>query len=244
MAVLGIPHATIHRVSGAIRLPVALAATTLACGVTPAAAQAPGQADATPPRIDAAWATSRDDLRVRFTEPLDPGSLGASDLELSMSGDPRRITRLVVAPDGVHADVRAAGPWEYGAAGAVRLIGQIADLAGNLAAAGREVRVWAGPGDTTDPRLRDVRLVRISDTRARITFRVSEDSDVVLDVRRRGSTAASTEDFPRDRGAGAIEFGPTVEGRRLSSGAYRVTIRAVDAAGNESRPVSRALVIP
>jgi hypothetical protein len=45
----------------------------------------------------------------------------------------------------------------------------------------------------------------------------------------------------RGAGPGAVRFGSKIEGRRLRPGNFRLTVTAVDHAGNESRPVTLSL---
>jgi hypothetical protein len=68
-----------------------------------------------------------------------------------------------------------------------------------------------------------------------VTFHVDEAVNIVLDLRRQGHDAPSTEKYPARAGAGQVSFHEKIEGLRLRPGAFVLTIRAVDAAGNESR---------
>ena len=69
----------------------------------------------------------------------------------------------------------------------------------------------------------------------RVYFRVNEPVTIVVILRRRGSGATNTLKVVRSAGRGSVRFKEKIEGRRLRPGSYRLTVTAVDAAGNESR---------
>jgi len=122
-------------------------------------------------------------------------------------------------------------------------------------------------GDTTAPRLTRLAVrpstLRLG-ARARIAFRVSEQAQVTLRFARltrgriqrgrcvplarrprtgRRCTAAVSAGSVtlRAQGAASLAFDGRVVGRRLAPGRYRVTVTAVDAAENASRPLRRTI---
>jgi hypothetical protein len=116
----------------------------------------------------------------------------------------------------------------------------------------RSVRVWATPGDFTPPVMRNVRLdkrvvcvINISrnctSNGGSVRYTVDEPASIVLDLRRRATDAPSLMKVSRGAGTGSVRFGSKIEGRRLRPGNFRLTVTAVDPAGNESRPVTLSL---
>lgn len=193
------------------------------------------------PVIASAVGVSRTRVRVRFAQPLTARAVQAGELVLSMGGEPRTVTRLEMAADGETAELEARPAWPYGTAGSVR-----------LRDAGKAVRVWATPGDVTPPALRGVRLdsstvcvIAVSGNCDRnggtVHYTVDEPVSIVLDLRRRSTDAPSLMRVSRGAGRGSVRFGSKIEGRRLRPGTFRLTVHAVDAALNESRPVTLRL---
>lgn len=218
-------------------------AAGLATGVVPApvGGSAAAQTSAATPRIENAVGVSRTSVRLRFAEPVTGAALAPGDVVLTMGGDPRTISGVDVAADGRSADVTASPPWPYGTAGAVR-----------LRSAEKPVRVWASPGDVTRPVLTNVRLANrticikglsrnCSASGGTVNYVVDEAAAIVLDLRHRSTDAPSLMRVSRGEGAGSVRFREKIEGRRLRPGSFRLTVYAVDAAGNESRPVTLSL---
>ena len=216
-------------------------------GAAPAAAAAlppgpaPAQEASARPAIGSAVGISRTGVRLRFEQPVAAGAITAGDIVLTMGGEPRTVTALEPSADGMTAEIEARQAWPYGTAGAVRLRG-----------VERTVRVWATPGDVTRPVLRNVRLdsrvvcvIALSRNCRRnggtVRYVVDEPVSIVLDLRHRASDAPSLMRVSRRAGAGSVRFGSKIEGRRLRPGSFRLTVTAVDAAGNESRPVTLSL---
>jgi hypothetical protein len=211
-----------------LRCAAALGACLLAGASAAAAADAPA--------IESAAGLSRAMVRVTFAAPVPDGALRAADFTLSMGNEARRVTAVAFGDDRRTATLRSASSWMYGTAGSVAVPGHPA------------VRVWASPGDAVAPVLRRVRLNRkVLCTRASsrncarsggtVRFHVDEPVTIVLDLRKRGSAAPSTEKHPTRAGAGRIDFYEKIEGLRLRPGRFVLTVTAVDAAGNESKPV-------
>ena len=221
---------------------LALAAAALVVMPFRPAGPAPAQEASADPQIASAVGLSRTRVRLRFAQPIIPDAVAAGDVVLTMGGEPRTVSRLDLADDGATAEVEARPAWPYGTAGAVRLRGS----------GDRSVRVWATPGDFTRPILSNVRLdkrvvcvINISrnctSNGGNVSYTVDEPVSIVLDLRRRATDAPSLMKVARGAGAGTVRFGSKIEGRRLRPGNFRLTVTAVDHAGNESRPVTLSL---
>lgn len=205
------------------------------------------------PEVASAIAVSRQTVRVRFTESVTAASIAPDDFALSMGGEARAVTGAELTADGVTADLRADRPWPSGTAGILRVKGPLTDKVGNTSKATRPpLRVWASPGDVTAPRLTGVRLSRkvvcvrqisadCAQTGGLVFLTVDEPVTVVVVLRRNGSGATNTLKAARSEGPGSVRFKEKIEGRRLRPGSYRLTVTAVDAAGNESRPRTLSL---
>jgi hypothetical protein len=214
-------------------------------GLLAAAAPAPvgsvAGAQSAAEEIENAVGLSRTRVLVRFAAPVTGRSLAPADFTLTMGGDPRSVSRVDVAADGRSAEVEAAPAWPYGTAGAIR-----------LRTAEKAVRVWASPGDVTRPVLTGVRLANrticikglsrnCAASGGTVNYVLDEAAAIVLDLRRRSTDAPSLMRVTRGEGPGSVRFREKIEGRRLRPGSFRLTIYAVDVAGNESRPVTLSL---
>lgn len=200
------------------------------------------------PGVASAVGISRTAVRVRFTEAIAGSALKPGDFTLSMGGEARTVRRVKLAADAVTADLTADRPWPSGTAGILRLRGTLTDRTGNSSPATHPaVRVWAAPGDVATPRLTRVRLSKrvvcvkgvsaaCATSGGTVAFTVDEAVTIVLVLRRDGSGATNTLKAVRSEGPGTVRFKEKIEGRRLRPGTYRLTVNAVDAAGNESRP--------
>ena len=203
-------------------------------------------ADDVAPEVRSSVAVSRTAVRVRFSEPVTGTVLKAEDFTLSMGGEARTITRVDLAADGVTADLTANRAWPSGTAGILRVKGVLTDKVGNVSRSTHPtLRVWGSPGDVTPPKLTRVRLSKrvvcikavsanCTTSGGLVTFVADEPVTVVLVLRRAGSGATNTLKAARSEGPGSVRFKEKIEGRRLRPGAYRLTVSAVDAAGNES----------
>lgn len=219
---------------------LALAAVALSLVPIRAAGPAAAQEPSAAPQIASAVGVSRTRVRVRFTEPATAKSVGIGDVVLTMGGEPRAVSQVQLAADGATAELEAKPAWPYGTAGSVRLRGE------------KPVRVWATPGDVTPPVMRDVRLDKrvvcvidlsrnCASNGGTVRYRVDEPVSIVLDLRHRAGDAPSLMRVARRAGAGSVRFGSKIEGRRLRPGSFRLTVTAVDHAGNASRPTTLSL---
>jgi hypothetical protein len=212
----------------------------LACALPFAGLPAPPAAEgAVATELASAVGVSRTRVRVRFVDAVRSGDITPADLVLTMGGEARAISAVDVDAAGKTAEVEAGPAWAYGTAGAIRL------RTGSQPA----VRVWAAPGDVTRPVMRGVKLSRstvcivgvsrnCSFSGGTVSYTVDEAATIVLDLRRRSTDAPSLMKVTRGEGAGRVRFKEKIEGRRLRPGLFRLTVYAVDAAGNESRPVT------
>lgn len=186
--------------------------------------------------VSRAIALSRSTVRIHFARPVTAETAATvADLTLTMGGEPRTLRAVALAGDGRSAKLTARPRWPHGTAGEVRVKQEPA------------VRVYAAPGDTTAPILTRVRLARrtvcviglsrsCASSGGTIRFRVNEAATIVVDGRRRERRGApSLLKVATLAGAGSVRFGSKIEGLRLRPGAYRLTVTAVDAAGNRSR---------
>jgi hypothetical protein len=196
---------------------------------------------ASAPVIQSAVGVSRARVRLRFAQAIPGREIAPGDVLLTMGGESRTVTAVKVAADGQTAELDARPAWAYGTAGSVRFRGEE-----------KPVRVWAAPGDVTPPVLQNVRLARstvcikgvsksCTTSGGTVTYSVDEAVTMVLDLRRRSTDAPSLMRVARGEGRGAVRFKEKIEGRRLRPGTFRLTVYAVDAAGNESRPTTLSL---
>lgn len=224
------------------RMVLALALGALAFFPARAAGPAAAQEASAEARIASAVGLSRTRVRVRFTQPVPAGAVAAADVVLTMGGEARSVRRVLPGDAADTVELEARPAWPYGTAGAIRLRGS----------SDKPVRVWATPGDITPPVLSRVRLdsrivcvIGLSRGCRRnggsVRYSVDEPVSIVLDLRRRASDAPSLMKVSRGAGAGSVRFGSKIEGRRLRPGSFRLTVTAVDPAGNESRPVTLSL---
>ncbi len=222
------------------RMLLVLAAVGLAVVGARATGPAVAQDSSAGPQIASAVGVSRTRVRLRFSEPVSSGGVAADDFVLTMGGEPRRVSRVDLDSDGRTAEIEAKPAWPYGTAGAVRLRGE------------KSVRVWATPGDVEPPVMRGVRLDKrvvcviglsrgCRSNGGTVRYTVDEPVSVVLDLRHRATDAPSLMKVSRPAGRGSVRFGSKIEGRRLRPGSFRLTVTAVDHAGNESRPTTLSL---
>lgn len=213
---------------------------TLTASLLLAAALVPSVAAQVPdrPLVASAIGLSRTEVKLSFKEPV--GSLTAQDVALTMGGELREVAAVQIAPDNRSAKLAARPAWPYATAGEVSVGGA------------KAVRVWASPGDMTPPVLSSVRLASsticvtglsrvCAVSGGSVSYAVDEPVTIVLDLRHRASDAPSLLRVSRPAGRGTVRFNEKIEGRRLRPGRYRLTVTAVDPAGNESRAFTLSL---
>jgi hypothetical protein len=220
---------------------LALAVAALLGSQTAPLSGSAGAQSAPAPQIASAVGVSRSRVRLRFAQAIPGREIAPGEVTLTMGGQARTVTAVTVAANGETAELDAGPAWPYGTAGTVRMRGS-----------DKPVRVWAAPGDVTPPVMRRVKLSRstvcikgvshdCAVSGGTVTYSVDEAVTVVLDLRRRSTDAPSLMKVNRGAGSGSVRFREKIEGRRLRPGLFRLTVYAVDAAGNESEHTTLAL---
>ena len=218
-------------------------ATTLTSGGTSELATVTVPNDIFSPDISRARAVSETDVVVVPSEPLDPGSVQASDFGLTMAGKDRQITGISAAPDGTSVTLTSSG-WKAGEAGYVSLsgAGAVTDSAGNANLAATRLRVAAAPGDFFAPIAARFRLSpsnmclthgpRCKRTGTTIRFVSTEDGKATL-VIQRGDKRVGTRIYNKvAAGLNVLKFNGRLSGRKLRAARYRVLLYVQDAVGN------------
>jgi hypothetical protein len=216
---------------------VAVALLTAAFGA-PAAAQAP------PPSMTVAVATSYNDVRVQFNEPLDPASVQPGDFALQMAASNRVVDGAAVTGDGSVVMLHSPTTWIAGQAGMTNLVapGVVSSAGGVPSASTDPVHVGGAPGDFTPPVLsrfsvRPAAGVCFVPTRncrrtgTAISFLSSEDGFYFLTVFRGAANLGSVKHITRP-GDNFVRFDGKVRGRLLQPGRYRIVLSAIDNVGN------------
>jgi hypothetical protein len=207
---------------------------------------APAVASAAPPAISSAVATSLKDVRVYFNQPVDPGSVQATDFALSMADSDRPVTAATVAPDGQTATVSSSSSWFNGEAGSIHLTGPgaINSSTGEPSASTDPVKVGAAPGDFIAPTVSGFRL-----TRSRIKcwcggsvgliYNTSQDAYRGFLTVYRGGAKIGVRRIVARPGRNNYHWDGRINGRLLNHGRFRLQITVVDLVGNET-PLNRA----
>jgi hypothetical protein len=199
--------------------------------------------DVASPTPTAARAVDTANVRVDFTEPLDPASVQKEDFKLTMAGAERAISSLSVAPDGTFVTLTSSG-WKSGEAGYVDLAapGAVSDAAGNALLTAARLRVAAAPGDFLAPlgaRLK-VTPKTICLTRGRkcrkpgmtIKFVTSEPGKARLLIKRSNKTVGSRLYGNIVAGVNTLKFNGRLGSRKLRAGRYRLLMYLQDQVGN------------
>jgi hypothetical protein len=191
----------------------------------------------------AARAVDTTNVRVDFTEPLDPGSVQKEDFKLTMAGAERAISSLSVAPDGTFVTLTSSG-WKSGEAGYVDMAapGVVSDAAGNQLLTAARLRVAAAPGDFLAPlgaRLKvtpkTICLTRGSKCRKpgmTIKFVTSEPGKARLLIKRSNKTVGSRLYGNIVAGTNTLKFNGRLGSRKLRAGRYRLLMYVQDQVGN------------
>jgi parallel beta helix pectate lyase-like protein len=200
-------------------------------------------ADVSSPIASFARALDTANVRVDFTEPLDPASVQSEDFKLTMAGADRAISGLSVSPDGRFVTLTSSG-WRAGEAGYVELTspGAVSDSSGNALLAPPRLRVAAAPGDFLAPlgaRLR-VTPKTICLTHARncrkpgmtIKFVTSEPGKALLLIKRGDKTLGSRLYGKIVAGLNTLKFNGRLGSRKLRAGRYRLLMYVQDQVGN------------
>jgi Right handed beta helix region len=200
-------------------------------------------ADIVSPNVAFARALDTNNVRVDFTEPLDPGSVQKEDFKLTMAGADRPIASAFASPDGRFVTLASAG-WKAGEAGYVDLtsVGAVTDASGNAMLSAPRLRVAAAPGDFIAPlggRL-SVTPKTMCLTHGRgcrktgmvIKFVTSEAGKARLLIKRSDVTVGTRLYGNIVPGLNALKFNGRLGARKLRAGRYRLLIYVQDAVGN------------
>lgn len=200
-------------------------------------------ADIVSPDASFARALDTGNVRIDFTEPLDPGSVQKEDFKLTMAGADRPIASASVGPDGRFVTLASSG-WKAGEAGYVDLtaVGAVTDSAGNAMLSAPRLRVAAAPGDFVAPlgaRLtvtpKTICLTRGPGCRKPgmvIKFVTSEAGKARLLIKRSDKTVGSRLYGNIVAGANTLKFNGRLGARKLRAGRYRLLIYVQDQVGN------------
>jgi Right handed beta helix region/Bacterial Ig-like domain len=199
--------------------------------------------DISSPMPSTARATDTANVRIDFSEPLDPTSVQKEDFRLTMAGKERAISSLAVAPDGTFVTLTSSG-WKSGEAGYVDVTapGAVNDAAGNAMVIAPRLRVAAAPGDFLAPlgaRLR-VSPKTICLTRGRkcrrtgmiIKFISSEAGKARLLIKRSNKTVGSRLYGNIVAGPNTLKWNGRLGSRKLRAGRYRLLMYIQDQVGN------------
>ena len=210
---------------------------------------------------DAAFARALDtqNVRVDFTEPLDPASVQKEDFKLTMAGVDQPLASATVSPDGSYvtlatvpvattsrtktARARASG-WRAGEAGYVDFTGAgaVTDAAGNAMLTTPRLRVAAAPGDFLAPlggklavTPRTICLTRGRNCRKpgmTIKFTTTEAGKATLLIKRSNVTVGKRLYGNVVAGPNTLKFNGRLGARKLRAGRYRLLIFVQDQVGN------------
>lgn len=219
---------------------IAIAAAAAAV-LAPAAAQA----DA-PPAITGAVATSYNDVRVQFNEPVNPASVQPGDFALQMAAVNRSVDGVAVVGDGSTVMIHSPNTWDPGQAGYIALSGPgvVNGAGGAPNDPPSQVHVGGAPGDFTPPVVKRVRLLpshtlclvktrRCQSPGGRVTFFSSEDGYYFVTILR-GRTVLGVDKNILRPGDNFFRFDGKVNGHPVRPGKYRMAIVAQDVVGNTS----------
>jgi Right handed beta helix region len=200
-------------------------------------------ADVGSPAAAFARALDTSNVRVDFSEPLDPASVGSEDFKLTMAGAERAISALSVAPDGRFVTLVSSG-WQAGEAGYVDVTspGAVSDSSGNAILTAPRLRVAAAPGDFFAPLGAGLSVSpkSICLTRGRgcrrtgmtIRFVTSEAGKARLLIKRSNKTVGSRLYGNIVPGLNTLKFNGRLNSRKLRAGRYRLLMYVQDKVGN------------
>ena len=200
-------------------------------------------ADTGSPGAAFARALDTSNVRVDFTEPLDPASVQPSDFKLTMAGADRPIAGAAASPDGRFVTLTSSG-WKAGEAGYVEItaVGAFSDQSGNAMLSAPRLRVAAAPGDFVAPLGSRLKVTprSICLTRARscrkpgmtIKFISSEQGKARLLIKRSDKTVGSRLYSGIVPGQNTLKFNGRLGSRKLRAGRYRLLMYVQDQVGN------------
>ncbi|MBA3301976.1 MAG: CSLREA domain-containing protein [Thermoleophilaceae bacterium] len=233
--------------------PLAATLTTGGAG-TSEFALATVPSDIVSPVMTSVRAVNTSQLRIRLTEPVDAATVEAGDFAIEMASKPRAVQAVSVEGGGTEIVIDTAGGWLEGEAGYLRIgaPGAFLDAAGNANLAAGRVRVAAGPGDFTPPKLTKVGIAPkkfcpsgVKSCRgprgATVTFTTNEEGKFEL-AAYRGKKRIGNRTFTQDKaGAYKIRFSGKLRAGRLSAGRYKLRFTMEDEVGNVSTAATRTI---
>lgn len=199
--------------------------------------------DVSSPTAAFARALDTSNVRVDFSEPLDPGSVQPEDFKLTMAGAERAISGLSVAPDGRFVTLTSSG-WQAGEAGYVDITGPgaVSDSSGNAMQTAPRLRVAAAPGDFFAPLGGELKVSpkticltsgrRCRRTGMTIRFVTSEAGKARLLIKRSNKTVGSRLYGNIVAGLNTLKFNGRLNSRKLRAGRYRLLMYVQDKVGN------------
>jgi Right handed beta helix region/Bacterial Ig-like domain len=199
--------------------------------------------DVASPTAGFARALDTSNVRVDFSEPLDPASVQPEDFKLTMAGAERAISGLSVAPDGRFVTLSSSG-WQAGEAGYVDVTsaGAVNDASGNAILTAPRLRVAAAPGDFLAPlggRLSvSPRTICLTSGRGcrrtgmTIKFITSEAGKARLVIKRSNKTVGTRLYGNIVPGLNTLKFNGRLNSRKLRAGRYRLLMYVQDKVGN------------
>jgi Right handed beta helix region len=199
--------------------------------------------DVVSPDVTFSRALDTNNVRVDFTEPLDPGSVQPSDFALNMAGADRAIAGATVAPDGLSVTLASSG-WKAGEAGYVTIAGPgaVNDVAGNAMLSAPRIRVAAAPGDFISPLGGKLAVTpkTICLTHGRgcrhtgmtIRFTTTEPGKATLVIKRSDVTVGKRLYGNVVAGTNTLKWNGRLGSRKLRAGRYRLLMYVQDQVGN------------
>ncbi|MBA2505290.1 MAG: hypothetical protein H0V29_05010 [Thermoleophilaceae bacterium] len=210
--------------------------------------------DIVSPGLTSVRAINTTQLRMRLSEPIDPATVQAGNFSVEMASRPRAIRSVSVDGGGTEILITTAGGWLEGEAGYLQIgaPGSFADAAGNASLVAGRVRVAAGPGDFTPPRLSNVSVTpkkfcpsgvkRCRGPRGtKVTFTTNEEGRLEL-AAFKGRKQVGNRSFTKDKaGTYTIKFSGKLRAGRLSAGRYKLRFTMEDEVGNISPAATRTI---
>lgn len=201
--------------------------------------------DTSSPDATFARALDTNNVRLDFTEPIDPNSVQQSDFHLTMAGADRVVNAVSVAPDGRSVTLNSAGfGWKAGEAGTLDVTapGAVTDSSGNAMLTTPHMRVAAAPGDFIAPLGGSLRITprTICLTYARkcrhpgmkISFTTTEPGKATMLIKRSNKTIGKRLYGNIVAGKNTLHFNGRLGARKLRVGRYRLLIYVQDQVGN------------
>ena len=199
--------------------------------------------DVVSPDVTFARALDTNNVRVDFSEPIDPATVGTDDFHLSMAGADRTITSVTAGADNRSVTLASSG-WKAGEAGTVEVtgVGAVTDSAGNAMLTAPRLRVAAAPGDFVAPLGGKLRISPTSiclthsrkcrHTGMTIKFATTEAGKGRLVIKRGDKTVGTRLYGNIVPGTNSLKWNGRLGSRKLRAGRYRLLMYVQDPVGN------------